>query len=108
MVTCDCVDSISGACAVTSTVVVAWPTASLIEPSPVSRPAVTRTPFCTAELNFGAEISILYSPAGIRLRRNSPELSVVVVSTVPVATLVALTCAPEITAPSGSVTAPEI
>jgi hypothetical protein len=53
-------------------------------------------------------MSSLYSPAGIRLKRNRPELSVVVVRTVPVATLVAFTVAPGITAPSGSVAVPEI
>src|SRR5215471_5969212 len=44
----------------------------------------------------------------MRLNRNRPELSVVVVNTVPVARLVAFTCAPEITAPGGSVTVAEI
>src|ERR1051325_1166926 len=108
LVTCACVVSINGAFAVTSTVVLVWPSASLMDPNPVSRPAVTNTPFCRAELKLGAEISILYSPVGIRLKRNSPLLSVVVVNTVPVAVLVAFTVAPEITAPSGSLAVPEM
>src|SRR2546421_4803038 len=64
--------------------------------------------FCTAVLNPWALISTLYSAAGIRLKRKRPELSVVACSTAPVERLVALTLAPDTTAPWGSVTVPEM
>src|SRR6476646_10506950 len=44
----------------------------------------------------------------MRLKWKEPELSLVEVKTVAVSSCVALTCAPETTAPWGSVTVPEI
>src|SRR6185437_7536524 len=101
LVTCACVDSINGASAVTSTVVLVSPTCNLIAFKPVSRPATTPTLFCTAVRKPDAEISTLYSPAGIELKRNKPELSLVVLNVAPVAKFVAFICAPDSTAPWG-------
>src|SRR5215470_19724039 len=104
---CDWVVSISGASAVTSTVVEASPTDMWMAPSPESRPGATTTPFDVAVLKPCAFTSTLYVPVGSRFRRKRPALSVVVGKTTPVSVFFAVTCAPDTTAPWGSTTDPD-
>src|SRR6185312_13043653 len=97
-----------GAAAESSMVVLFSPTVNWTPPRELSRPAATRMLLWTAVLNPWAEVSTLYSPAGIRLNRKKPALSDVDVRVTPVEVLVAFTCAPDTTAPCGSCTVPEI